>query len=127
VLIRATRQPAKSERIVGDVYATGSLTALREALARKGKTAQLHAYVGYTGWGPGQLEREIARGDWLVGSGDAATIFDRRPVDIWPTLIERLSGAWTREDSIWGSWSLVSGSKNHGMGSRKQEEGDTST
>lgn len=107
LLIRARTQPAKSELIFGDVYATGNLTALREALARKGKTDRLHAYVGYAGWGPGQLEREIARGDWYVGPAEATTIFDLPPADVWPRLIERFSGAWTRTDTVSGSWSLA--------------------
>jgi putative transcriptional regulator len=98
LLIRAQKAPTKSEQVVDDVYVTGSLTALHEALARKGRTDRLHAYAGYAGWGPGQLEREVARGDWFVGSADAATVFDMPPDDIWPKLIERFSGAWTKED-----------------------------
>ena len=98
LLIRAPSQPAKSERIVDEVYATGSLSALREALGRKGKRNQLHAYAGYAGWGPGQLEHEIARGDWHIGSADAATIFEVPPADMWAKLIERFSGAWTNND-----------------------------
>jgi putative transcriptional regulator len=104
LLIRAQNPPAKSEKILDEVYVTGSLAALHEALGRKGKSEhRLRAYAGYAGWGPGQLEREIARGDWLVGSGDAATIFDTQPERIWPTLIERFSGAWTRHDAGPGS------------------------
>jgi putative transcriptional regulator len=107
VLIRAHKKPTQSENIVDDVYATGSMTALREALGRKGKTDRLRAYAGYAGWGPGQLEHEIWRGDWLVGSGDAATIFDLSPADIWPKLIERLSGTWTRNDAGTGAGNPV--------------------
>ena len=110
LLIRAHTPPAKSEKIIEDVYATGSLGTLREALGHKGKTEHLHAYAGYAGWGPGQLEHEIARGDWLLGSGDATTIFDLPPAEIWPKLIERFSGAWTKEHTVPGFWFLVSGS-----------------
>jgi putative transcriptional regulator len=100
LLIRAPKPPTKSELVVENVYVTGSMAALHEALARKGKTDRLHAYAGYAGWGPGQLEREVARGDWLVGSADAATVFDMPPEDIWSRLIERLSGSWTEEDGM---------------------------
>ena len=101
LLVRAHSAPAKAEKIVDDVYATGSMSTLRDAVGRKGKTdGRLRAYAGYAGWGPGQLEREIARGDWLLGSGDAATVFDLRPADIWPKLIERFSGAWTSNDTF---------------------------
>lgn len=101
LLIRSHTPPAQSEKILEEVYATGSMEALRQALGRKGKTeSRLHAYAGYAGWGPGQLEHEIARGDWLVGSADAATIFDLPAAAIWPKLIERFSGSWTKEDGL---------------------------
>ena len=98
-LLRSTRRPDPSEPIFADVYATGSLSALRQGLSKSGRTAQLRAYAGYAGWGPGQLEREIARGDWYLTGADAATIFDTTPSDIWPKLIERTAGQWTRRRS----------------------------
>jgi len=101
LLIRAHTPPAQSEKILDEVYATGSMEALRQVLSHKGKSeTKLHAYAGYAGWGPGQLEHEIGRGDWLLGSGDAATIFDLKAVDVWPKLIERFSGKWTSEDRL---------------------------
>lgn len=96
VLIRATHPPESSQSIFGDVYATGSLAALRKAVGNKGKTDRLHAYVGYAGWGPGQLDQEVNRGDWYVAPPDAAIVFDTPPTDIWPKLVERFSGQWTK-------------------------------
>ncbi len=96
LLIGASGQPADSEKILDGVYATTRLGTLREILARKAGKTRFHAYAGYAGWAPGQLENEIARGDWLVGSADAATIFDLPATEIWPKLIQRFSGAWTR-------------------------------
>jgi len=32
-------------------------------------------YAGYAGWGPGQLEGEIARGDWTLEPASAGAIF----------------------------------------------------
>ncbi len=95
-LLRSARRPQPSEAIFGDVYATGSLKALDQALSKSAKSTKLRAYAGYAGWGPGQLDMEIARGDWYVTAAEAATIFDTPPADIWPKLIERSSGQWTR-------------------------------
>lgn len=39
--------------------------------------------AGYTGWGAGQLEREIARGDWLVAPADPELIFSPDPGTVW--------------------------------------------
>jgi putative transcriptional regulator len=99
VLIRSTKRPESSEQVFGDVYASGSLKALRKTLGKGTRTGKLRAYAGHAGWGPGQLDTEIARGDWLVTSADAATVFDTPSAEIWPKLMERLSGEWTRAPS----------------------------
>jgi putative transcriptional regulator len=39
--------------------------------------------VGYAGWGPGQLEAEMADGAWLVGAPDAKLIFHTPPREVW--------------------------------------------
>ncbi|MBI4519157.1 MAG: YqgE/AlgH family protein [Deltaproteobacteria bacterium] len=93
-LIRSSRPPAGAQLVFGDVYASGSLKVLRQAVAKSGKRPRLRAYAGYAGWGPGQLDRELARGDWHVTTADAVTIFESEPARAWPQLIERLSGQW---------------------------------
>src|SRR5262249_4160411 len=39
--------------------------------------------LGYSGWGPGQLEGEIAAGAWLPVPRDEAILFDVALVDRW--------------------------------------------
>ena len=98
VLIRAARQPESSEAIFEGVYVSGSRAALRKALSKAGKRNRVRGYAGHAGWGPGQLDREIARGDWHVTAADAATVFDMTASAIWPKLIQRFSGEWTRHE-----------------------------
>jgi len=98
VFIRAPQQPESSEAIFEGVYVTGSTAALRKALGKPGKGNRVRAYAGYAGWGPGQLEREIARGDWYVTAADAKVIFEMKASAIWPKLIQQFSGEWTRRD-----------------------------
>lgn len=45
--------------------------------------------AGYTGWGAGQLEREMARGDWLVAPADPELIFAPDPGTVWEKALER--------------------------------------
>lgn len=60
-----------------------------DAMARgEGPERSLIA-VGYAGWGPGQLELEIARGDWLEAEADAATLFGDDPGTLWERLRDR--------------------------------------
>jgi len=46
--------------------------------------------VGYSGWGPGQLDQELAASAWLTLDVDANLIFNVRPEDMWETAIRRL-------------------------------------
>ena len=98
-LIALLRSPVAEEgaqHVFGDVYASGSMDTLRRMLERDEHAANLHAYLGYAGWSPGQLDAEIARGDWIVAPADAASIFDTPPDAVWRDLMRRMAGHWVR-------------------------------
>ncbi|TGD66511.1 YqgE/AlgH family protein [Tabrizicola sp. WMC-M-20] len=60
--------------VPGGFLMTATLDIL-ESLARgEGPDAALLA-LGYSGWGPGQLEDEISRNDWLLADAPADLIF----------------------------------------------------
>lgn len=46
--------------------------------------------LGYSGWGPGQLETEMSRGAWLHASADPALVFDTPADDIWESAMRSL-------------------------------------
>lgn len=46
--------------------------------------------VGYAGWGPGQLDEEIAASSWLTTDVDPTLIFDEPPATMWETAIRKL-------------------------------------
>jgi putative transcriptional regulator len=51
---------------------------------------ELRVFVGYAGWGAGQLEGEIATGSWFVVDADAgADPFFPRPDDLWRVVLAR--------------------------------------
>jgi len=60
--------------VPGGYRMTATLDIL-EALAKgEGPDAALLA-LGYSGWGPGQLEAEIARNDWLIADAPPDLVF----------------------------------------------------
>jgi putative transcriptional regulator len=50
-----------------------------EAVAAGSGPERMLVMLGYAGWGPGQLEDEIARNAWLTVEADASVIFDTSP------------------------------------------------
>ena len=51
---------------------------------------KIRLLLGYSGWGPGQLATEMARGAWLHTSVDSDLIFDTPPDQIWDTAMRSL-------------------------------------
>lgn len=45
---------------------------------------------GYSGWGPGQLEREMQEGAWLALPADEDLAFAAHVADLWERCFERL-------------------------------------
>jgi putative transcriptional regulator len=43
---------------------------------------ELRLFLGYAGWGPGQLAQEIERSDWLVAPFDRGSLFGD-PTEMW--------------------------------------------
>ena len=91
LLVRARQQPPQSQRVFDRVFASGSLDALRRSMARGDA---IRAYAGYAGWGPGQLDMEVSRGDWFIGPADSDAVFTERPTTVWGDLVDRFSGDW---------------------------------
>lgn len=45
-------------------------------------------FLGYAGWGPNQLEGELARKDWSIAPGDREILFDRNSSSLWERSLE---------------------------------------
>lgn len=97
LLMRSERHPLGSGRVFADTYVSSNMETLKQAVSLSGEGATFHAYVGYAGWGPGQLDRELSRGDWYLSPAEESLVFDRAAEEIWPELIEKNSGRWVRD------------------------------
>ena len=82
--------------VAPNVYATPNAEALRSVIQSGTPTSHFRAFVGYSGWGPGQLDREFARGDWHVGPARAEAIFDDAPGDLWQRMVVEFEGIQVR-------------------------------
>lgn len=64
----------------------------QEALRRVAQLPDLRArvFLGYAGWGPGQLEREIAEGSWLVVPVAPRLLFEESHGRVWEQAVRSL-------------------------------------
>jgi putative transcriptional regulator len=76
----------QTTRVFGDVLFSGNPETFTWIIERNKKNEAIRGYAGYAGWAPGQLEGEIARGDWWVTDGDAFTIFRKESSAVWRDL-----------------------------------------
>lgn len=79
---RDYRGGAATMKIEGGYGMTATLDVL-EALARGDGPHKALLALGYSGWGPGQLESEIARNDWLTSDADAGLVFAEDDAAKW--------------------------------------------
>lgn len=83
-------EPAESEAVsVADgVYLSTSPLLLRRLI----ETAppRTRVLTGYAGWGPGQLDAELAASAWLISDVDASIVFETPAPTMWEQAIRRL-------------------------------------
>lgn len=72
----------------GRVAMTASREILRDIGQHQGPERSLFA-LGYAGWGPGQLEGEIARHDWFTTPEEPKLIFDDDRGSLWDDAMAR--------------------------------------
>jgi putative AlgH/UPF0301 family transcriptional regulator len=88
-LLKSSVKREEEEPVFPSVYLVSSKALLEKTLAEKADPSVFHVYLGYAGWGPGQLEHEVELGAWHIMPPDAASVFDDDPDSVWPRLIRR--------------------------------------
>jgi putative transcriptional regulator len=55
---------------------------------------RVRVFAGLSGWGPGQLEAELERDDWIVTQAVPDDVFTPNPDALWSTVLERKGGQY---------------------------------
>jgi len=75
--------------------------SLDDLLAQASERKAVRCYIGYSGWGAGQLEAETVEGSWIVAPARAEHIFEVPAERLWASVLRELGGqyAWLALDS----------------------------
>jgi putative transcriptional regulator len=76
-------------RVSEGLYLSASPAVLRRVLETT-PVPRARVLAGYAGWGPGQLDEELAQSAWLIGDVQLDLIFDVAASSMWETAIRRL-------------------------------------
>lgn len=95
-VFHAPAHPVRALPITDDLYLSGDGSIFDALMARAAEAPDQRFYVGHSGWDEGQLDAEIAAGDWLVLPVEAAVIFRMAPESMWEQLVVRAALPGTR-------------------------------
>ena len=95
ILIQTDADLGDYHSVIGNVFQINDLQGVRNLLGQELGQFRIRLYAGYAGWYPGQLEREMLRGDWLLSKVDTSLIFTDDPASLWEKLLEE------EEDMQW--------------------------
>ena len=59
-----------------------------------GRVRRARAFLGYAGWGPGQLDAELDRDDWIVAEFTPQDAFTEEPDNLWARVLGRKGGPY---------------------------------
>ncbi len=83
ILHRLGEDVPESVCVADGIWLSVSTESLRPLL--EGDPAMYRLCLGYAGWGPGQLEKEVMVGGWLSGKCSPERVFETPPEKVWDT------------------------------------------
>jgi putative transcriptional regulator len=90
VLMSEPQGPDDEQREIAPGVILSASRALTLEMLQSPPTRRARVVVGYAGWGPGQLEREIAASGWLTLHVDPTLIFGVPADEMWEAALRRL-------------------------------------
>ncbi len=78
----------ESQTILPGLYLSGGMDTLKKLLL--GGRESFRFFLGYAGWGAGQLEEELKEGAWITVSAEARYVLDTPPEQAWDRVLRDL-------------------------------------
>ncbi len=78
-----------SINILGDLYWGGNFETVKALLhGKKVSKNELHLFIGYSGWGPEQLQAEIKSNSWLVAPASIDIVMTNDWNKLWKEVLK---------------------------------------
>ena len=94
LLLQADEPIEDAHPVMAGIYMSTNRKVLEQVANDETSARRWRLYVGYAGWRAGQLENEVARGDWRILPADTETVFNTPPTEIWPNLMRQGPLKW---------------------------------
>lgn len=91
----------KSLKIIKGLYWGGDIDTIKEMM-RLGliNENEIRFFIGYAGWNPDQLEREISEKSWVLSHTTADEIINQHPEKLWPRYLKSMGSDY----AIWANF-----------------------
>lgn len=86
-------------KICEGVFLGGDLNLL-QTLATDPSHPPIRLCFGYSGWGPGQLEREFLAGNWFLHPASRRLVFETPADELWKTSLREMGGKFASLSTI---------------------------
>lgn len=94
MLFKTLECPEDTHYVFDGVYLGSNMTVLEDILKNPFGPDNFRAFMGYSGWAPGQLEYEMETGSWLTLPADTSFMFDRDHTRLWGEILRSLGGQY---------------------------------
>jgi putative transcriptional regulator len=78
----------ETEEVEDSVHFSYSMESL--GLLTDEPPTRMRVFLGYAGWGPGQLVQEVSSGAWLLAPLNWRLVFEMPTKEIWSTAVRKL-------------------------------------
>ncbi len=84
-----------------DLYWGGDFEDVKKQIKEKKITnKEIRFFIGYSGWAPDQLNKELQENSWFVISAQLEKLIKKNPNDLWSLLLKRMG----EEYAIWSNY-----------------------
>ncbi len=89
---------SESQEIRKNILWGGDFEALQEQvnLDYESVEGKIRFYLGYSGWGPEQLQGEIESKSWIVFNDYSTNLFKIKPEELWKTVLKEMGGDYAQ-------------------------------